>query len=234
MNNKTVEAIKNGQEVAIEDLFELVNAYELTNLSIEDSSKKTTSIMVNKYEKCNGTYEFSQECSFDNSGYGIGYDSIISSVSSYSQEADALYITCKLVDGGKMQFMILMASESFKTVALEPDFREADVYELKDFLKNKENQTCMMVKIRDVFGISMKVNTPANLYIAENENGDMKLHIGGLETSIDIPVIDDCCNLIYEKVNEGITEFLIKPYGQPFTEIRMIFFNKESEEKENV
>ena len=34
MMNKTVEAIKNGQEVAREELFELINAYNLTNLEV--------------------------------------------------------------------------------------------------------------------------------------------------------------------------------------------------------
>ena len=38
--NKTVEAIKNGQNVATEELFEVVNSYVLTTLSLRTPDKQ--------------------------------------------------------------------------------------------------------------------------------------------------------------------------------------------------
>ena len=41
MMNKTVEAIMNGQEVSTQELFELVNDYDITSLSLLDEDKTT-------------------------------------------------------------------------------------------------------------------------------------------------------------------------------------------------
>ena len=52
MMNKTVEAIKNGQEVVAEELFELINAYNLTNLEVyrEDDGLRLTEMFINNFE----------------------------------------------------------------------------------------------------------------------------------------------------------------------------------------
>lgn len=41
MTNKTVEAIKNNSNSTTQELFELVNAYEITMLSIQDKTTKS-------------------------------------------------------------------------------------------------------------------------------------------------------------------------------------------------
>lgn len=37
--NKTIEAIKNGQKVAIEELFDVVNMYDITHLDLMNDGK---------------------------------------------------------------------------------------------------------------------------------------------------------------------------------------------------
>ena len=59
--NRTVEAIKNGQVVSTEELFEVVNAYVLATLSVVNVDKeKVLSMQVNHYEKSCGCYKFTQ------------------------------------------------------------------------------------------------------------------------------------------------------------------------------
>ena len=69
--NKTVEAVKKGQKVTtIEELFEVVNAYVLTTLSLRTPNKDSImSMQVNQFEKFHGDYKFSQQCT--------GYNSVI-------------------------------------------------------------------------------------------------------------------------------------------------------------
>ena len=55
--NKTVEAIKKGQKVSTEELFEVVNAYVLTTLSLRIPDKDSIiSMQVNKFEKFHEYY----------------------------------------------------------------------------------------------------------------------------------------------------------------------------------
>ena len=71
--NRTVEAIKNGQVVSTEELFEVVNAYVLTTLSVVNVDKeKVFSMQVNHYEKSCGCYKFTQTCQlFDGVAYSL-------------------------------------------------------------------------------------------------------------------------------------------------------------------
>ena len=62
----------------------------------------------------------------------------------------------------------------------------------------------------------------------EGEEG-FSLHIGDDFTEIKLPLTDDSCNGIYHKEAGNVEEWLIKPYGQPFMEIRVVIFEKESE-----
>ena len=72
MMNKTVEAIMNGQEVSTQELFELVNDYDITSLSLLDEDKTTLSMQVNRFEAYNDVFEFSQECTSYGNKYTIG------------------------------------------------------------------------------------------------------------------------------------------------------------------
>ena len=96
--NKTVEAIKKGQKVSTEELFEVVNAYVLTTLSLRIPDKDSIiSMQVNKFEKFHEYYKFSQQCTgFNAAMYMLEADDLVSATGEYNQKADVLYITCKL------------------------------------------------------------------------------------------------------------------------------------------
>lgn len=100
--NKTVEAIMNGQEVSTQDLFELVNDYDITSLSLLDGDKTTLAMQVNRFEVFNDVFEFSQECTSYGNKYTIGQKDIVST------KGDFCYITVsrwgKASDNGPTRF----------------------------------------------------------------------------------------------------------------------------------
>lgn len=227
MMNKTVEALMNGQEVSTQELFELMNDYDITSLSLLDGDKTTLSMQVNRFEAYNDVFEFSQECTSYSNKYTIGQKDIVSTKGEFNEEADALFITSQLADGGKLQLMVLHASDSFKETVSE-GYHEKDVYELQEFLdsvmKDESEWYCILAKITDVFGLDLKMQNPIRTYI--NTLSDWKLHISDDTNTFEVPVVDDSCNAFYKRENETSVEFIIKPYGQPFMEIKMLFFKK--------
>lgn len=226
--NKTVEAIKAGNKVTTEELFEVVNAYVLTTLSLRTSEKESImSIQVNQYEKLHGDYKFSQQCTgFNDAMYMLKAEDIMSVNGEYNQKADAFYVTCKLKNGMELWLMIVNVSES--EVEIEADgFYETDVYGMQEFLDDviheKNEYYCISARITDVFGFDLKMR-PIRTYI--NTLDGLALHISDDANTFEVPVYDDSINLFYMKETDHSKEIIVKPYGQPFMEIRMLFFKK--------
>ena len=227
--NKTVEAIKKGQKVATEELFEVVNAYVLATLSLKTPDKDSVmSIQVNQFEKFHGSYKFSQKCTgFYDAMYILKAEDLVSVDSEYNQKADALYITCKLKNGMELCFMIVNLSESENEIETD-SFYETDVYSIQEFLDDviheKNEYYCILARITDVFGFDLKIRNPIRTYI--NTLDGLALHISDDMNTFEVPVFDDSINLIYMKETDSTKEIIVKPYGQPFMEIRMLFFKR--------
>ena len=212
--NTTVEAIKKGQKVSAEELFGVVNDYVLTTLSLKTPNKDSImSMQVNQFERIHNNYEFSQKCTgFNSVMYMLKEDDLASVDSEYNQKADALYITCKLKNGVELCLMIVNVAESENEIDTD-GFYESDVYSLQEFLDDtiheKNEYYCILARITDVFGFDLKLRNPIRTYI--NTLDGLALHIS-----------DD----IYMKETDHSKEIIVKPYGQPFMEIRMLFFKK--------
>lgn len=229
--NKTVEAIKAGNNVTTEELFDVVNAYVLTTLSLRTSAPDHASIMsmqVNQFEKFHDDYKFSQQCQgYNNVMYMLKSDDLVSVDGEYNQKSDTFYITCKLKNGMELLLMIVNISES-ETEIESDGFYETDVYEIQEFLDDviheKNGYYCILARITDVFGFDLKIRNPIRTYI--NTLEEMALHISDDANTFEVPVFDDSVNLIYMKETDSSKEIIVKPYGQPFMEIRMLFFRK--------
>lgn len=227
--NKTVEAIKNGNKVTTEDLFSVVNGYVLTTLILRTQDKDSImSMHVNQFENFHGDYKFSQQCTgFNSVMYLLKADDLVMVDSEYNSKADALYITCKLKNSMELLLMIVNISES-ETEIESDGFYETDVYEMKEFLDDviheKNGYYCILAMITDVFGFDLKIRNPIRTYINTLEG--MALHISDDVNTFEVPVFDDSVNLIYMKETDSSKEIIVKPYGQPFMEIRMLFFKK--------
>lgn len=227
--NKTVEAIKNGQKVTTEELFEVVNSYVLTTLSLRTSDKNSVmSIQVNQYERLHGNHKFSQQCTgYGSAMYVLRADDLVSAYGEYNEKADALYIICKLKNDMELCLMLVNMSES--ETQIETDgFYETDVYEIQEFLDNviheKNEYYCILARITDVFGFDLKIRNPIRTYI--NTLDGMALHISDDLNTFEVPVFDDSINLFYMKETDSSKEIIVKPYGQSFMEIRMLFFKR--------
>ena len=227
--NKTVEAIKNGQNVATEELFEVVNSYVLTTLSLRTADKcSIVSMQVNHYEKSSGCYKFTQTCRlFDDVAYVLKPDELVDVKGEYNSKADTFYITCKLESGMELWLMIVNVAGSENEIESD-GFYETDVYAIQEFLEDviheKNEYYCILARITDVFGFDLKIRNPIRTYI--NTINTWKLHISDDVNTFEVPVEDDSVNLLYMKETDHSKEIIVKPYGQPFMEIRMLFFKK--------
>lgn len=227
--NKTVEAIKKGQKVTAEELFEAVNVYVLTTLSLKSPDKDSImSMQVNQFEKFHDGYKFSQKCTgYNDAMYMLKAEDLASVDSEYNQKADALYITCRLKNGMELCLVTVNTAESENEIETD-GFNETDVYSLQGFLDDviheKNEYYCILARITDVFGFDLKIRNPIRTYI--NTLDGLALHISDDMNTFEVPVFDDSINLIYMKETDSSKEIIVKPYGQPFMEIRMLFFKR--------
>ena len=227
--NKTVEAIKKGQEVSTEELFEVVNAYVLTTLRLGMPGKDSImSMQVNQFEKFHDDYKFSQQCTgYNDAMYMLKSEDLTSVDSEYNQKADAFYITCKLKNGTELWLVIANISGSENEIGTDGSY-ETDVYSLQEFLDDaihdKNEYYCVLARITDVFGFDLKIRNPIRTYINTLEG--LALHISDDMNTFEVPVFDDSVNLFYMEETDSSKEIIVKPYGQPFMEIMMLFFKK--------
>lgn len=232
--NKTVEAIKNGQNVATEELFEVVNSYVLTTLSLRTPDKQSImSMQVNHYEKSCGCYKFTQTCQLFNSvAYSLKPDELVSARGEYNNKADAFYITCKLKNDMELWLMIVNVSGSEEEIESD-GFYETSVYDIQEFLEDviheKNEYYCILARITDVFGFDFKMRNVVRAYINTLDDSDWKLHISDDFNTFEVPVTDDSVNLLYMKETDNSKEIIVKPYGQPFMEIKMLFFKRHEQ-----
>ena len=233
MTNKTVEAIKNGQEVVIEEMFELINAYNLTNLEVyrEDDGIRLTEIFINSFEDYGDTYKFYQSYTDENM-YLLEKSDIIGTEFRLEEKSDILIITCTLSNGKFMDLIIYNVSQDFKTSERE-GYHLIELEELNEFLENTLGENaeyrCMSVRYFDKFSMDLKMTCPERTYINTLDDTDWKLHISDTMTTLEVSVSsEECMNEFYRKDDGTSVSIIVKPYGQPFAEIRMLFFKNDN------
>ena len=226
MTNKTVEAIKYGSNPTTQELFELVNAYDITMLSIQDRNHKTILEMdVNHFDSYKTEYEFGQ-LNTDTKCL-INQSDILSTESAWLQEEDMIHTKCCLSDGGFMNLVIFHASKGLKCIASQ-NYYEIGLYELNELLQktfgDKPEYTCSIVKVKNKFGFHMRMVYPKHTFVdMEDDDTNGQLSIEDDINYLKIAIMDDACNQFYQKDNDESVEIVIMPYSEPFMEIRMVF-----------
>ena len=229
--NKTIETIKLGNKVTTEELFEVVNGYVLTTLSLRTADNHTVmSMQVNEYKSKHDEHEFSQKChGFSDVMYSLKKEDLVSVRGEYNKKADAFYVYASLKNGMKLMLMIVNVSGSEEEIESE-GFYETDMYEIKDFLDDviheKNEWKIMLARITDVFGFDLKMRNPFRTYVNTLDESDWKLSISDDFTTFEVPIADDSINLLYMKESDRSKEIIVKPYGQPFMEVKLLFFKK--------
>ena len=235
--NKTIEAVKNGQKVTAKEIFELINGFCITQISLtSETGKAIMSMQANQYEFRYDEHVFSQSCTtFDGVMYAVKAEDILDVTAKHNKKSDFLHATCKLKDGKKLSMTILHATDSQNKLK---DYDEMDVEELRDFLEDtlhkKNGYYCVSAHITDMFGFDMTINNPVRTFVDTLDQSDWKLHISDDFSVLEVPVTDDLVNEFYVKDNEetGVKSIVVKPFGQPFMEISMLFFKKNEEDGE--
>lgn len=224
--SKTIEAIKNSHQPSAKELFELVNAYGITMLSIQDINHKTiTEMDVNYFDSNKTEFEFGQ-LNTDTKCI-INQSDILSTESNWIEDEDMIHIRCCLPDDKKLNLVIFHASSGQKLTASQ-EYYEIGLYELNEFLQkatgDKAEYRCSMVKIKNNFGLNMRMTYPKKISVCmEDDDTNRELNIDDGVNYTKIAVMDDGCNQFYQKDNESSAEIVIMPYSEPFMEIRMFF-----------
>lgn len=226
MTDKTAEAVRNGSNQTAQELFELINAYDITMLSILDKNNRTILEMdVNHLDSYNTAFEFGQ-LNTDTKCI-INQSDILSTESRWIEEEDMIHIKCCLQDDKKLNLVIFHASKGQKHTASK-DYYEISLYELNELLQktsgDKPEYTCSIVKVKNKSGFNMRMVYPKETFIdMENDDTNGELSIEDDVNFLKIAVMDDACNRFYQKDNDESVEIVIKPYCEPFMEIKMVF-----------
>lgn len=159
--------------------------------------------------------------------YSLKKSDLVSVSAEYCEAANSLIMKCELNSG--VELCLFVVNESFMGKQLS-DFREMDIYNLHDFMEeviNNENEfCCVSVRVTDIYGLDIKLN-PKRVYVNTLDD-DWKLHISDDFNSFEVPITDDSINEFYIKDNETAKEIIVKPYGQSFMEISLLFFKKRN------
>ncbi len=223
MNKVMNEATGNTGARTPEQIFEVVNNYALTTLNLRKDEEEVMVMQINQYESTPTGHEFFQTCQMNGVSFTLNEENLVAIKSEYNKEADFLHITCKLLDGMELNLMILNV-ENNKNEFAEDGWKEIDVYDLKGFLEETKGYYRVLVRVTNVFGLNIRIENPAPIYIDE----ELILNVGIREESdsLSLPVCDDSVNLFYVKESDCSKEVIIKPFGQPFLEIKMLFIFK--------
>lgn len=223
MNKVMNEVTGNTGARTPEQIFEVVNNYAFTTLNLRKDKEEVMVMQINQYESTPTGHEFFQTCQMNGASFTLNEENLVAIKSEYDKEADFLHITCKLLDGMELNLMILNV-ENNKNEFAEDGWKEIDVYDLKGFLEETKGYYRVLVRVTNVFGLNIRIENPAPIYIDE----ELILNVGIREESdsLSLPLCDDSANLFYVKESDRSKEVIIKPFGQPFLEIKMLFIFK--------
>lgn len=227
---KTIETVLNNTQATAQDYFQLVNQFDYSNITLQKDKKTVLEMAVNKVEEYGDTIEFLQDCT--GTHYVLSLSDIQSIEGKLYEESDFFIIAVELKDGTKLSVCIFHVSTN-SAVLVKESFIEEDVYTFKEDLDEvlaNENKSYLLAKVTDDFGLTMKLNNVLRAYVNDEEEEGFVLYISDDFTEIKLPLTDDCCNGIYYKKSGSMEEWLIKPYGQPFMEIRLAVFENEKSE----
>ena len=217
-------------EVTMIDVFELINRFHISMIGVTKNRKNVVRMDINEFKKYKDTIEFSQENT--DSVYSVKTEDVKSVKAKMQDNSDTLQIDCELADGTGIIVFIFFTNEGKNGISKENCY-ESDVYELKDYLdKLSEKDSCPIFNITDAFGLKVSLDYVDSMVVEETEDG-FTFYANRNGAKVEMPLVDDACNGIYYMPTENETGketgryWLIKPFGQPFAEIRFFIMKND-------
>lgn len=220
--NKRIETVLNNREAKPADYFELVNIFNLSSLSLQKDKHSIVSMDINEFIEMHNRFEFRQKCT--DTYFSIKKEDIQSVSGRMLDDTDTFLVTVNLTDGTSIYISIFHTDTNEKPEECER-FTEMDIYDLQEYFNDKEHKPSFL-SITDAFGLKTYSEHINKLSVVENEDGvKVKIEYSSCaETSFSL--VDDCRNEIYLKESGFADTILIKPYGQPFTEIVIVVLSR--------
>lgn len=218
--NKRIETLLNNTKAKATDYFNLVNIFTCSTLSLQNDKSRTVSMEVNEFRKIHDGFEFLQKCT--DTYFDIKEEDVESVSGKMLDDMETFLITVNMVDGARVNICIFHTSTNEKSEECE-HYIEADVISLKEYFEN-ENHCPLMLMITDAFGFTTRFNGIEGLSLMEEEE-DFRYMLqisNGIGASVELPLEEDSCNEIYIKESSSVDTILIRPYGQPFMEIKIL------------
>lgn len=223
--NKRIETLLSNTEVKATDYFNLVNIFDCSTLSVCNDKNRTASMKINEFRKIHKGYEFLQKCT--DTHFDIKEQNIESVSGKMLDEVDTFLINVKMVDGESVNICIFHTDTNEKTEERE-HYSETDVLSLKEYFEDEKHNPLMLM-ITDAFGFTTRFNGIASLSLME-EDEDFRYILqvtNGMGASVEFPLVEDSCNEIYIKESGFADTIFIRPYGQPFMEIKILVSKTE-------
>jgi hypothetical protein len=223
--NKSIKAVLNNPKATPQDYFELVNVFDLTELSVQgDNNATVMSMLVNQFENIHNGFSFAEKCT--TTYYTISNEDIKSISGKMIDGSDTLLIKTEMKDGSFVHICIYHTDTNTKA-EIQDNYEESDVISLLDYL-NKLDGYMANATVEDSFGMGLNILNATVVIEEESEKYRYNLHItNGTGTTFDIPLVDDCCNEVFFKHGNHVDSIMIRPYGQPFVEIRIVIARSE-------
>lgn len=220
MMNETVKKVMNEQEVTTRELVELVNEYDVTMLVLKEKNCSVFNMQVNRFSECCDHYCFYQSCG--DCEYGVRTSDVLFNTSKYYEDSDSIVVTIQLKNDRVLELVIFHVSEDCKNVVTD-GFQDVSPYDLLEFISllDDNKNRLLMTTVKNAFGLEWTMHS-GTAYMEEHEY-EFLLHISNGETTFDVTVYDDGCNEIFAKKSDIKVEYIIRPYGNPFTEIKLLF-----------
>lgn len=217
-------------EVTMIDVFELINRFRISMIGVTKNGENVVRMDINEFNKYKDTIEFSQENT--ESVYSVRTEDVKSVKAKMQDNSDTLQIDCELVDGTGIIVFIFFTNEGRNGIS-KGNCYESDVYELKDYLDElSEKDSCPIFNMTDEFGLKISLDYVDSMVVEETEDG-FTFYANRNGAKAELPLVDDSCNGIYympiknEAGKETGRHWLIKPFGQPFAEIRFFIMKNE-------
>ena len=226
--SKALKKVHEGQKISAEDIKELVDFYNLTQVIVSNSNNDDeANLYTNRCLLYDGKIEFYQSGTFDSTNSIVFNQKDMSNATwNEDEESDPLILKFNLPEE-KTLCLLFMNQRSEDDMT---DWHETDLDNMMQFmdeaLDGKNGYHLSVVNVSDCFALN--INFYSSKAFIDTLEDQPKLRVNAQGNTFELYVFDDICNEFQSKENDTMRCFRIHPYGQPFTTVKLLYIKMSS------